>query len=83
METVLWNELLVLDVDVRNALTKTITEEAENEIKQMFIESKDRAYFNGGMAIIKTLRGAMAVSGLDYVPKQWIDTAAKELNNET
>jgi len=43
---------------------------------------KKKALNDGGMMVVKSLRVGMAKSGLDYVPKKWIDTVAKELNQE-
>ncbi len=50
-----------------------------DDIKNYVDDSTKRSFNDGAMAIIKCLRGAMSVSGLDYVPAQWLDTAAKEI----
>ena len=60
-------------------LTKEMEEKLTKELSEFMIENARKSFNSGASAVVEILREAMKKSGLDYVPKMWIDTAEREV----
>ncbi len=52
----------------------------EKDLVNFITKESSQSFNKGAQAVIDILRGAMKVSGLDYIPTQWLDTAQKEVD---
>jgi len=65
-----------------SSFDKFVDNELKDEITNMLQRARMEGVISGGKFVVDTLREAMEVSGLDYVPKMWIDTAERELEKQ-
>lgn len=54
----------------------------EMDLKKFMINQSNKAFDEGVMTVIDTLRGAMGVSGLKFIPPMWLDTIEEEVKKK-
>ena len=64
-------------------MIKEIEKKLTKELSEFMIENARKSFNSGASAVVEILREAMKKSGLDYVPKTWIDTAEREVEKWT
>lgn len=69
--------------ECESSFDKFVDGEMKEMLTDMLKRTRMEGVISGGQYVIKTLREAMEISGLDYVPKMWIDSAEEELKKQS
>ena len=86
-----WGSRTILDMTSNDSkavipcpecINKDSMEKIKIDMLKYITKKSNKSFYEGSMTVIRTLRGAMDASGLEYIPKMWLETIEEQIKKE-